>query len=148
VERFVAVQYPLQRPHVCTVARAKTAVVALALLALVLNAYILVAAGVERNYDGTDTCDMREEYGEVMRIITVADSLLTLAIPSVLIFVMNAMITRNLIRFNHRFQVCNETWLYKNFELNCPHVETVAPFNQGGLHSVRVFNSRSFVRRD
>jgi len=105
VERFIAVQYPLQRPHVCTVARAKAAILALTLLALALNAYLLAAAGVVRSHDDVDTCDMRAEYGELMRIITVADSLLTLAIPSALIIVMNAMITRILIRFNHRFQV-------------------------------------------
>ncbi|RZC18432.1 thyrotropin-releasing hormone receptor [Asbolus verrucosus] len=34
VERFIAVQYPLQRPHICTVSRAKTVVISLTVVAM------------------------------------------------------------------------------------------------------------------
>ncbi|KAG8321093.1 G-protein coupled receptor activity protein [Homalodisca vitripennis] len=100
VERFIAVQYPLHRPHMCTVARAKTIVMSLTLVALVSHAYSFVTAGI--NVQGV--CDLREGYHETMRVINIIDSFLTLIVPLALIIVMNTMITRNLIRFSRRFK--------------------------------------------
>ncbi|XP_054260119.1 uncharacterized protein LOC128984776 [Macrosteles quadrilineatus] len=100
VERFIAVQYPLHRPHMCTVARAKTVVFSLTLVALLTHSYSFVTAGI----NGQGVCDLREGYHETMRVINIIDSFLTLIVPLALIIVMNTMITRNLIRFSRRFK--------------------------------------------
>jgi len=47
---------------------------------------------------------MVDDYRGTMRIINVVDTFLTLVIPIVLIIVMNAMITRNLVLFGRRFK--------------------------------------------
>ncbi|RLU27113.1 hypothetical protein DMN91_000912 [Ooceraea biroi] len=114
VERFIAVQYPLHRPHMCTVARAKTIILVLAVLALVSHSYSFVTAGVVKGQDGDEVCDLKIEYLETMRIISIIDSIASLIAPLVLIIVMNTMIMRNLLRFGRRFK--HES----GYTANCP----------------------------
>ncbi|XP_015515523.2 thyrotropin-releasing hormone receptor isoform X1 [Neodiprion pinetum] len=104
VERFIAVQYPLHRPYMCTIARAKTIVLALVVLALVSHSYAFITAGVIPAQDGTEVCELRMEYHETMRIISIVDSIASLIAPLILIILMNTMITVNLIRFSRRFK--------------------------------------------
>jgi hypothetical protein len=108
VERFIAVQYPLHRPHMCTVARAKMIVLSLTLFSLILHSYSFVTAGIIQ-HDDMDTCDMLHEYHETMRIINTIDSIFTLILPLILIIVMNTMITRNLLKFSRRFKSDSST---------------------------------------
>ncbi|CAD1480201.1 unnamed protein product [Heterotrigona itama] len=103
VERFIAVQYPLHRPHICTIARAKTIVLVLVILALASHSYSFVTAGVTIR-DGEEYCDLKVEYLETMKIISIIDSIASLIAPLVLIIVMNTMIMRNLLRFSRRFK--------------------------------------------
>ncbi|KAK7073611.1 7 transmembrane receptor (rhodopsin), partial [Halocaridina rubra] len=46
VERFIAVQYPLQRPTVCTVHRAKTIILSLLAFSAVVHIYVFITAGI------------------------------------------------------------------------------------------------------
>ncbi|XP_059482678.1 thyrotropin-releasing hormone receptor-like [Neocloeon triangulifer] len=141
IERFIAVQYPLKRPHVCTVARAKIVVLGLAILSLALNSYVLVIAGVVENEHGADTCDMRAEYGELLSKITLADSLITLAIPSVLLVFMNVLITRKLIGFNHRFHVDNQHDPSTGNAVSSDNLRRHLS-SQHSLHSAKTISSR------
>lgn len=109
VERFIAIQYPLHRPRMCTVARAKAIVTGLAVVALLSHLYSFVTAGIVKQSDGSEICDMLEECSEIMRIINIIDSLVTLIIPLILIIVMNTMIGRNLLKFRKRFRQNQET---------------------------------------
>lgn len=117
VERFIAVQYPLHRPHICTIARAKAIVLVLVILALASHSYSFVTAGVVLNRDGEEYCDLKVEYLETMKIISIIDSIASLIAPLVLIIVMNTMIMRNLLRFSRRFK---ETSTASNY---CPSRE-------------------------
>ncbi|XP_017789193.1 PREDICTED: thyrotropin-releasing hormone receptor-like [Habropoda laboriosa] len=108
VERFIAVQYPLHRPHICTIARAKTIVLVLVILALTSHSYSFVTAGVVSK-DGEEYCDLKSEYLETMKIISIIDSIASLIAPLVLIIVMNTMIMRNLLRFSRRFKQTSAT---------------------------------------
>lgn len=107
VERFIAVQYPLHRPHMCTIARAKTIVLALVVVAFTLHSYAFLTAGVVHK-DGQDICDLKPEWWEVMRTISIIDSIGSLIVPLVLIVAMNTMITRNLLNFSRRFRHSSE----------------------------------------
>ena len=98
-ERFIAVQYPLRRPRICTIRRAKIVIACLTGIGLISQIYVFVAAGLQG-----ETCETIEEYHEVMFVITIVDSVVTLIVPVALIIVMNAMITRNLLRFSRRFK--------------------------------------------
>jgi hypothetical protein len=137
VERFIAVQYPLHRPRMCTVARAKIIVCCLVAFALILHTYSFVTAGLVRQYDGSVACDMLEEYREAMRIINIMDSLVTLIIPLILIIVMNTMIGRNLFKFRRRFKQDTETQTTgdglgmerSDINLNQIHVSSNIPTN-------------------
>lgn len=104
VERFIAVQYPLHRPHMCTVARAKAIVACLGVIALLSQLYSFVTAGLVKQVDGSDVCDMLEEYRETMRVINIVDCLVTLIAPLILIIVMNTMIGRNVFEFRQRIR--------------------------------------------
>lgn len=121
VERFIAVQYPLHRPHMCTIARAKTIVFALVVLAMASHSYSFVTAGIVKTQDGNEMCDMKLEYLETMRIISIIDSIASLMAPLVLIIVMNTMIMRNLLRFSRRFGPTSSVGL--STETRCPSRE-------------------------
>lgn len=112
VERFIAVQYPLHRPHMCTTTRAKTIVFVLVLLALICHSYAFFTAGVVHNQDsanGGGTCDLKPEHLETMRIISIIDTIASLIAPLILIVVMNTMITRNLLKFSRKFKLSSES---------------------------------------
>lgn len=104
VERFIAVQYPLRRPHMCTVARAKAIVLYLVCISVLAHSYVFVTSGIIQMNDGSQVCEMLEGHHETMRIINIVDSLLTLIVPLVLIVVMNTMITVNLLKFSKKFK--------------------------------------------
>ncbi|XP_076387619.1 uncharacterized protein LOC105662486 isoform X2 [Megachile rotundata] len=104
VERFIAVQYPLHRPHICTIARAKTIVLVLVIVALTGHSYSFVTAGVVSTKEGEEYCELKDEYLEAMKIISIIDSFASLIAPLVMIIVMNTMIMRNLLMFSRRFK--------------------------------------------
>lgn len=112
IERFIAVQYPLQRPHICTVSRAKAVVVSLTIFALVSQSYLFWIAGMVPIKDRLE-CEMRPVYLEFMRVVNFIDTFTTLIIPLLLILIMNAMIARNLLLFRKRMQAnCIDDYLH------------------------------------
>lgn len=104
VERFIAVQYPLHRPHMCTVARAKAIIFYLAGFALVSHSYVFITSGIIQLDGGIQICEMLDQHKGTMHIINIIDTFLTLIIPLILIVIMNAMIAVNLYRFSQRFK--------------------------------------------
>ncbi|XP_042236094.1 thyrotropin-releasing hormone receptor-like [Homarus americanus] len=105
VERFIAVQYPLQRPTVCTVHRAKTIIMLLSGFSVTVHLYVFVTAGVIVHQDERDPkCNLRMDYRGLMNVINWIDTLLTLVIPFIMIVVMNTLIARQLIKFSRRFR--------------------------------------------
>ncbi|XP_015594959.1 thyrotropin-releasing hormone receptor [Cephus cinctus] len=135
VERFIAVQYPLHRPHMCTITRAKAIVLVLVVLAMASHSYSFVTAGVIKNQDGYEMCDLRIEYLETMRIISIIDSIASLVAPLVLIIVMNTMITRNLLRFSRKFKqgpgVSTHCASRERSDLNLNQIPSASSSNNG-----------------
>lgn len=84
--------------------RAKAIVLVLTAVAMASQTYSFVTAGMVRGMNGSEVCEMLEEYHDTMRIINVVDTIATLIGPVILIIVMNAMIARNLLLFRRRFQ--------------------------------------------
>ncbi|XP_014476467.1 PREDICTED: uncharacterized protein LOC106745398 [Dinoponera quadriceps] len=99
VERYIAFRYPLHRPYICTVERAKSITLVLVLVAMLLHMYAFFFAGVVKNADGEEFCELKIEHLEAMRIISIVDSIISLIAPIVGIIVMNTMIVKNLLLF-------------------------------------------------
>lgn len=99
VERYIAFRYPLHRPYICTVERAKSITLVLVLVAMLLHMYAFFFAGVVLGEDGDEYCDLKIEHLEAMRIISIVDSIISLIAPIVGIIVMNTMIVKNLLLF-------------------------------------------------
>lgn len=104
VERFIAVQYPLRRPSICTVSRSKTTVCVLSVMAIISQCYVFWTAGVEKDESNADVCSLIREQLPVIKVINTIDCITTLIIPFVLIVVMNIMIARNLFRFSRKMR--------------------------------------------
>ncbi|GJQ83087.1 hypothetical protein Trydic_g20099 [Trypoxylus dichotomus] len=104
VERFVAVQYPLQRPSICTVSRSKATVCLLSTVAILSQCYVFWTAGVRKNDIDEDTCSMIPEQLPAMQVINTIDCVVTLIVPFILIVVMNVMIARNLFKFSRKMR--------------------------------------------
>ncbi|KAK0162576.1 hypothetical protein PV327_006343 [Microctonus hyperodae] len=104
VERFIAVQYPLHRPQMCTVSRAKKIVITLIGLALICHSYAFFVAGLIKNRGDFEECGLKLQYSQLMEIINLIDTIASHVAPLIIIIVMNAMITRNLMKFGRRFE--------------------------------------------
>lgn len=104
VERFIAVQYPLQRPQICTVSRAKIVVRSLTAVIMTSHTYIFRVAGIIEVEDGSRECEMKPQYHSFMNVVNFIDTFVTLIVPFALIVVMNTMIARNLFLFRKRLQ--------------------------------------------
>ncbi|KAI5735241.1 hypothetical protein M8J77_016104 [Diaphorina citri] len=108
VERFIAVRYPLHRPSMCTVARAKVILISLTLLALALYSPYLFISGPQLSHDTRhhDTrqnstvmyCGLVEEWTELASLLNHVDFVLTLIVPFTLIVVLNTLISRTVWR--------------------------------------------------
>ncbi|XP_058804443.1 alpha-2C adrenergic receptor-like isoform X2 [Phymastichus coffea] len=140
-ERFIAVQYPLHRPGLCTTARAKTIVTVLVVLALASHSYCFVTAGVVMQPDGIELCDMKYDYLETMRIVSIVDSVASLMAPLVMIITMNSMIMRNLFNFSQRF---GETPNLGFSETRCPSRER-SGINLNPVPSASSSNSKNGI---
>uniref|UniRef100_T1J5R3 G-protein coupled receptors family 1 profile domain-containing protein n=1 Tax=Strigamia maritima TaxID=126957 RepID=T1J5R3_STRMM len=115
VERFIAIQYPLQRPQMCTVKRAKLTISILSLFAFLIHSYLLCVAGLVRNdapsngenSNASYACGLLPDHYRAMRIINSVDTVITLILPLLLIVTMNSLIARQLYQFSskHRHQV-------------------------------------------
>lgn len=104
VERFIAVQYPLHRPRMCTVHRAKTVVSVLTGIAVIFHTYSFFTVGMKLDDQGEEVCEMRDGYDKAMRVISIIDSILTLIVPLFLIIIMNTMIMKNLLKFGESLE--------------------------------------------
>ncbi len=105
-ERLIAVQYPLQRPFMCTVHRAKIIIGVLTVVTFSVHIYSLFTAGITEDVSGSGRkmCGLKPDYYQLMHVVNVVDTVVTLVIPLVLIVVMNALIAKNLIVFNRSFK--------------------------------------------
>jgi hypothetical protein len=73
-------------------------------VSLLLNLYVVFTAEVVE-HGQFESCDLKKGYHDFMKVITVADSLLTLFIPSIMILGMNSVIVRNLMEFRQQLRV-------------------------------------------
>ncbi|CAH2985625.1 unnamed protein product [Chilo suppressalis] len=87
VERFVAVLYPLRRNAVCTVARARHVIGALAAAALLLNVPVLRFA-----IPTTNDCNIDYTYLEHAARFNLVDTAVTFTVPLAVIIILNTWI--------------------------------------------------------
>ena len=103
-ERLIAVQYPLQRPFMCTVHRAKVIIGVLTIVTFLVHVYSLFAAGITEGENGAFVCDLLPDYYKFMHVVNLVDTVVTLVIPLILILVMNSLIAKNLFVFSRIFR--------------------------------------------
>ena len=92
VERFIAVRYPLRRPSMCTVARAKIVLASLTVLALAL--YIPSIQLVQKETHGDKpACGLDNDYKSLAIVMNHVDFVVTFILPFVMIATLNAWIS-------------------------------------------------------
>ncbi|XP_072930318.1 cysteinyl leukotriene receptor 2 [Epargyreus clarus] len=87
IERFVAVQYPLQRNAVCTVTRARCVICALVAASLLVNIPVLLFAG-----SGDEECNIDREKLVHAATFNWVDTVVSFTIPLALIILLNTWI--------------------------------------------------------
>jgi len=126
-ERLIVVRYPLKRHKICTVRRAKVIICCLTVVVAIIQILSLftselleknnddgvVKGGYNNNRTVSDDLSMEstEDDGlpdyhrsQVMRVITMLEAVITLAVPPVLIVIMNGLIIQGLFEFNKKFK--------------------------------------------
>ena len=113
VERYIAVCYPFKRCDMCTVRRALIVVVALAVLALVGYTFGIWTSGSFLMKDGPLSgrrlCYPYDSWRDVIEVVNSLDSIITLAIPFVVIAVLNTHIMISVARYRRH---ANQMVLY------------------------------------
>jgi len=126
-ERLIVVRYPLKRHKICTVRRAKVIICCLTVVVAIIQILSLftselleknnddgvVKGGYNNNRTVSDDLSMEstEDDGlpdyhrsQVMRVITMLEAVITLAVPPVLIVIMNGLIIQGLFEFYRTFK--------------------------------------------
>lgn len=104
VERFIAVRYPLHRPSMCTVWRAKLVIAGLSLSSMVMYSYTMWTAGMVEDGDGGGVCALLKTHAHMQNAMNNIDTFLTLILPFVSVLVLNFLITIQIIDFNRKCQ--------------------------------------------
>lgn len=99
-ERFIAIQYPLQRPRLCTVSKAKLTVILLTIGSFLVHIYVFWTTTVI-DFE----CNLNPEFLQHMKIINLVDTLITLLIPLVMIIVMNTLIAKSVFVFRKKAEM-------------------------------------------
>lgn len=76
--------------------KVKSFVKLLTVLAMTGHSYALVTSGVVEYQQGFEICDMKDEYREVLKVISIVDGVASLVIPLIMIIGMNFVIVKNL----------------------------------------------------
>ncbi|XP_072399276.1 uncharacterized protein CNMaR [Diabrotica undecimpunctata] len=99
IERFIAVQYPLKKPYICTANRAKKIVSVLSLVAFLLYIFAFWITDVIDN-----ECQLKPEYMNFIKVFNYIDTAMTLVLPVIMIVGMNIMIARSLFKLRKYMQ--------------------------------------------
>ena len=102
VERYIAVCYPFKRCDMCTVQRARIVVVGLAILALVGYTFGIWTSGSFLMKDGRRLCYPADAWRDVIEIVNSLDSIITLAVPFIVIAVLNAHIIISVAKYRRQ----------------------------------------------
>lgn len=96
VERFIAVGYPLKRPSMCTVSRAKIVLTGLTITSLLFYMPTIFISGLQEVVKSTNktikVCDLKEEHKELGSILNSIDFFVVLIIPFFAISIINTSI--------------------------------------------------------
>ena len=104
-ERLIVVRYPLKRPVICTVRRAKVIIGSLTVTILIVQTISLFTTDtIKIKLVGSIWKDLMPYINQAMNIFNIFESFLTQVVPPVLIVVMNAFIIHGLAKLNQTFQ--------------------------------------------
>ncbi|KAJ8877501.1 hypothetical protein PR048_021956 [Dryococelus australis] len=93
VERFFAVLYPLRRPSVCTVARARQVLVALTVCAVAASTPVVFVVKLQPKPNSSELlCDLDQERRGLAHAFNYADTVLTFVVPFAVIVSLNMCI--------------------------------------------------------
>ena len=97
VERYIVVCYPFRRHDMCTVKRAKIIVLALTIFSVVAYSFGAWTSGIINS-----TCTCLPRYENMVKTLNNVDTVVTLIIPCLTIFVMNTRIVYKISHFYER----------------------------------------------
>ncbi len=103
VERFIVVFYPLKRHVYCTRTRALRVAIAVTIFAFIAYSFSLATTKIHV-IRSTRICMRRPSLEGLLRLLSITDSIITLAIPSVVIVFLNLAITFKIWHFAMRWK--------------------------------------------
>ncbi|EEB18901.1 class A rhodopsin-like G-protein coupled receptor GPRnna16, putative [Pediculus humanus corporis] len=97
VERFIAVGYPLKRPSMCTVSRAKIVITCLTFASLLFYMPQIFISGLESHSDRATNqtilmCQLKEDYKDLYNVLDSVDFFIVLILPFFAISFINTSI--------------------------------------------------------
>lgn len=114
-ERLIVVRYPLKRAQICTIRRAKIIIGFITLAALALQLIpLLTTTGIikttqidcskiKKNSALKNQCHSNAMYYQLMRVLNMLETFITVVVPPVLIVIMNLFIIHGLLKSREHF---------------------------------------------
>lgn len=119
VERYIAVCYPLKRQDMCTSLRAKKVVLWLAVFACIAYSFGAWTSGIVSSNPGQPPqCQPLPKYRNLVDILNNVDTVITLIIPSISIFVLNVRLATKIKYFYAKRMVMTATHLTTSSNIN------------------------------
>ena len=141
IERFIAVALPLQASHLCTVKRAKSATVLLAIIILLINVHFLFTHTLITHHDPISCSPISTTAEEFMNNIWPwIDASIYSFIPLTLLIIFNILIIYNLLKASKNIKMLNGNQNRRNSGVS--KMVTVSP-EPSEQHSAMARSSRN-----
>jgi hypothetical protein len=102
IERYIAVKWPLRRQFLCTVVRAKMAVMGLTVSAILLNSPILYLSKLQAARCGSnENIENDADLKWLNKIYNILDDILSFVVPLTTIVIFNTLIARNIYKLDN-----------------------------------------------
>ena len=125
-ERLIVVRYPLKRPVICTVRRAKVIIGSLTIAILIVQTISLFTTDVIKiRLVGSRWRELMPYINKAMHIFNIFESFLTQVVPPVLIVVMNGFIIHGLACLNQTFQAGSNKHRSSSVSANHSHCRKI-----------------------
>ena len=128
IERLVAVYWPMSLNRICTASTQKIALALITLIGGILYSFNLLSTGLQISYTGTE-CVPLDKWLSFAKYMTLIDIIATMALPFVLISIINILIVFKLteVKFNKKRRNTLEISPQQKVDLTYIEMNSIGP---------------------
>ena len=141
IERLVAVYWPMSLNRICTASTQKIALALITLIGGILYSFNLLSTGLQISYTGTE-CVPLDKWLSFAKYMTLIDIIATMALPFVLISIINILIVFKLteVKFTERKKITKQEHRQRLATITFIEMNSIVPTTSVLRHSPKTSN--------